>query len=722
MTLCFLNQWKTGDTHNATPHFRTKNTSFLRTAQLFRRMGLKNYAFPLALYDPDLMDVDVHDLEEDTYENNILRQKVLIEASRNGWYFLRECIRIYEQGGSPIRFRLDRGSAAMAWCFFNGIDYTGMQPRQTGKTVCALSVMAWVLYIAGYEFQMGMMAKDNSLREENVKRVKSFGENLPSWWIADDKNADKSNTTELLYAALRTHYKTFVAQKDKGTADLQARGASPPIFHFDEFEYCVNIKISYSTILASTGTARENARKNGKPYSNIITTTAGDPMKQECKEAAEILEGAMPFTELLYDLEDNKTLHDVVAASSPQKMIIGVFSHLQLGYDNNWLRQKITRNRMSRDSVMRDYLNRRVSIADKPIISEDVLRSITSSEREPNWIQIVGEKFVISWYLPEDVVKSAAFKERPFVVGCDSSEMIGRDATTLIGVDPRSLDTIMSFRCYEGNINVVGSMIAQLMLMFPKMILVPENKSSGTAIIDNVSLILRKYNHNPFVRMFNWVVDRRNELEFSGIDIRDTTLMDTSVKRYFGVKTDKSKRDELYTTTLMEGTSRACSRIKDHNLIEELSSLTNRNGRVDHAVGGHDDSVIAWLMAMWFIFSAKHHDVYGIRPGSVLSLVNPDKPDKTALSEQRHAMIVQKIEELEQFYRQQHDPALRKVIEGDLVILRSMVSNAPVMTPATADELYRDPKRFTDPVVAAQSRPTTSMNDVESSLRLMFNL
>jgi hypothetical protein len=723
MTILFKSDWKNAEGRaRAMPHHTTTNKSFMRTCQLFKRMGIQNYAFPLALYDPDLLHVDVHALDENTPENEILRQKVLIEASKNGWYFLRECVRIYEQGGSPISFRLDRGSAAMAWCFFNGIDYTGMQPRQTGKTVCALSVMSWVLYISGFEFQMGMMAKDNNLREENVKRVKSFGENLPSWWIAEDKNADKSNTTEILYAALRTHYKTFVAQKDKGTADLQARGASPPVFHFDEFEFCVNIAISYPTILASTGTARENAKKNGKPYSNIITTTAGDPMKQECKEAAKILEGAMPFTELLYDIENNVKLHEIVKAASPQKMIIGVFSHLQLGYDNNWLREKITRNRMSRDNVMRDYLNRRVSIQDKPIIAEHVLNAITASEREPSDIQILGEKFVVYWYVSKEVRESAAFKERSIVVGCDSSEMIDRDATTLIGIDPSSLDTVLSFRCSEGNINVVGAMIAQLLLMYPKMILVPENKSSGTAIIDNVSLILRKYNQNPFLRMYNQVVDNRHEEEFASIDIRDVSLMDTKIKRFFGVKTDKGKRDQLFTSTLMEGTSRAMSRIKDHNLIEELGSLTNRNGRVDHAVGGHDDTVIAWLMAMWFILSGKHHSIYGIKPGTVLSRNSEDKPDKNKLTEQHHAMVLKKIEDLEKFLKQQPDPVMRKYIEGDIIVLRAMVVDAPILTPTTADELISDPKRFTDPSTVHTLRPQADADDVERSLKALFNL
>ena len=866
MAICFHNQWRDGEGNlKAIPHATTTNTSFLRMCSLLKRMNLKNYAFPLTLYDPDLKNIDVYDLEDDTPENEILRTKVMIEARLNGWYYLRECVRIYEQGGKPISFRLDRGSCAMAWCFFNGLDYCGMQPRQTGKaqplhsavltdkgwirmgdittdmqvvtpsgelasvvgiypqgrksiyritledgrytectrdhlwkvycpqwenpwdiinlddvklskyplyiplydadhtseqklskvvdvkfvgmkkaqcieidhpdhlyvtddcivthnTVCALSLTSWVLYSAGEEFQIGMMAKDNSLRQENVKRVKSFGENLPKWWLIEDRYKDKKNAEEIFYNQLRTHYVTFVAQSEKSAADKQARGASPPMFHFDEFEFTTNVGISYPTILASTGTARENAKKNNKPHSNIITTTAGDPTKPECKEAMTILDGAMPFTELLYDIEDNEKLHQIVAAASPQKMILGVFSHLQLGYDNAWLRDKINRNRMTADQTMRDYLNRRVSIQEAPIIPKHTLAEINSSQCDPDHIHILHEKFVIYWYISKAIVESAEFKNRSIVVGCDSSEMIGRDSTTLIGIDPSTLETVFSFKCSEGNINVLGSMIGKLLLMFPKMVWVPENKSSGTSLIDIVALILRKAGHNPFTRIFNHIVDRRHELEYSRIDIRNMDLLDTSMKKYFGIKTDKSRREELYGSTLLEGTAKAPSKIKDRNLVQELNSLTVRNGRVDHAVGGHDDTVVAWLMAMWFILSGRHHDLYGIKPGTVLSYIVPGQPNKSKLSEDHQLKIRAKIEELEQNLKYQRDPALRRLIEADLTLVKSMINYADLPTPVTADEFTRDPQKFTDPVIAAQSKPPVSKDDIERSLRMVLNM
>jgi hypothetical protein len=826
-------------------------------------MGVSNYAFPLALYNPILKNIDVHALEEDTPENEQLRTAVMVEARHNVWYFFRECVRIYSQGGKPVPFRLDRGSCAMTWSFLNGIDYAGMQPRQTGKqaplrskllsaggwvtmgevyegmrliapdgslttvigvfpqgihdtykitlddgrsaecgiehlwkvyfhptdlhfkilelkdfisleqdiyipvvtdhfdefrvrvksveyidsvehqcisvdhpdqlyitddmivthnTVCALSLCAWVMYASGEDYTIGHFAKDNDLRQENVKRVKSIGEFLPPWWMSENKFKDKKNSEEIYYSALKTHYRTMVAQSDKRQADLKARGASFPMIHIDEVEFCANIDISYPTMLASTGTARENARMNGKPYSNILTTTAGDPTKSECREAAKILSGAMPFSEYLYDLESKEQLHEVVKANSPQMMLIGVFSHLQLGYDNEWLRDKITRNSMTREQTMRDYLNRRVSIQETPVIPKETLALITSSETEHKHLQILNGRFAIFWYLDKEVVLSPSFKQRPIVVGCDSSEMIGRDATTLVGIDPRDLSVVFTFRANEGNLNTVGAIIAQLLIEYPAMIFVPENKSSGTGFIDTVSLILRKENHNPFKRMFNWIVNNKQEEEFAKYDIRDMSLLDTVAKKYFGIKTDKNKREQLYSSTLLTATKMAPTRIRDKTLISELQALVVKNGRVDHEAGSHDDSVIAYLMAMWFILSAKNLDVYGIKPGTIFSLAPTTKDKDEQLEAIRQDKIQHRIDELMEVRKRQTDPSLRMLIDKDLGLLESLQEKHAVPTTVTADELQRNPKRFIDQDIAAASRTRVSQEEVTNSIRAMFTM
>ena len=45
------------------------------------------------------------------------------------------------------------------------------------------------------------------------------------------------------------------------------------------------------------------------------------------------------------------------------------------------------------------------------------------------------------------------------------------------------------------------------------------------------------------------------------------------------------------------------------------------NGRIDHPKGGHDDMVIAWLLACWFIFNGRETGYYDINRKRFLSEV-----------------------------------------------------------------------------------------------------
>ena len=72
-------------------HYKTKNTSFLKVHLFLKKKGVKNNAFFLELYDETLEDIDPFDYDNLTEET---KQRILIECSKNFWYFIRECVRI----------------------------------------------------------------------------------------------------------------------------------------------------------------------------------------------------------------------------------------------------------------------------------------------------------------------------------------------------------------------------------------------------------------------------------------------------------------------------------------------------------------------------------------------------------------------------------------------------------------------------------------------------
>ena len=119
--------------------FKTKNKSFIKVHEQLKLLGIKNNAFHLILLNPLLQGVDPHD-------PNITAQQIMMviqECKLNMFYYLREVVRIEEQGGRLVQFRLDRGTLAAMYHFHNNINFYLMKPRQTGKTVGINAMLSW---------------------------------------------------------------------------------------------------------------------------------------------------------------------------------------------------------------------------------------------------------------------------------------------------------------------------------------------------------------------------------------------------------------------------------------------------------------------------------------------------------------------------------------------------------------------------------------------------
>ena len=92
-------------------------------------------------------------------------------------------------------------------------------------------------------------------------------------------------------------------------------------------------------------------------------------------------------------------------------------------------------------------------------------------------------------------------------------------------------------------------------------------------------------------------------------------------KRLFGFATSgggQTSRTELYSTVLQNAANRAASIIYDRQLSGQITGLVIRNGRVDHAVGSHDDMVISLLLCHWVLTMGKNLIQYGIDPATIM--------------------------------------------------------------------------------------------------------
>lgn len=656
-------------------HWNTTNSSFIRMSVVLKRMGIKNNAFFLALHQPELANVDPFDyknLNEETIG------KILLECKVNPWYFFREIIRIPTIGDEAIKFELHRANLAAIWTFCNDLDFGLIQPRQTGKTYVTLSIVCYVMYVLADGMDIGLFTKDQSLVQDNVRRLKELRDCLPVYMI-EKTTGDTDRKEGLSYAKKKNQYKTYTAAIDERSAYKQGRGATMAVLHFDEIAFLNYNWIIVPTAINAMLKASEQARKAGLPSPVIYTTTAGNPDTKPGAYALSILESAMPFSEAYYDLENREALMKLIDVSAPSKMLYLEFSYRQLGKSDEWFRDAAARSNSSQDDINRDLLNIWQSSTDKSVIPQNLLAKIRTSKMEPCFVDL-ADGFVVRWYVDRDIVPTDEFRHRPLIMGMDTSENVGRDYTTFVIIDPRDMKLLATCRCNESNTMQVARHIVTLLVRYPNLVFIPERNNTGIGIIDFVLEQLQAQNINPFMRIYNEVVQNQSEPKYKNINIYNYREIFGTTRATFGFRTSGgtsgTSRHQLYKVTMMKTLEMNHSRIYDSSLISELCSLTERNGRIDHPVGYHDDTVIAYLLACYLVYFGKNLQLYGIPEGTILESVTVTGNEIEASTKAEQIKLRRRISELEELLARNNAHILRQSYLRELSVLRPLVDES----------------------------------------------
>ncbi|MGL5752561.1 MAG: hypothetical protein ACRCXT_18640, partial [Paraclostridium sp.] len=120
----------------------TSNKSFLDVHYFLKGKGVQNNQFFLMLLDPDLANID----PRDPRLNRFMMQKVFKECYHNYWYFIREVVRVPDQGGAANggkQYKLHRGNLALNFCLVHNWNVFAEFPRQHGKTIAVVIRILW---------------------------------------------------------------------------------------------------------------------------------------------------------------------------------------------------------------------------------------------------------------------------------------------------------------------------------------------------------------------------------------------------------------------------------------------------------------------------------------------------------------------------------------------------------------------------------------------------
>lgn len=703
--ILFLEDW--GKYPNAIVHRATKNKSFLLLAEKLKRMGVANYDFFLALHDPTLEHVDPHDpyLDEET------AAKVAIECHYNPWYFLREVARVPPKGSrEPHMVKANRGIICLWWLFFNHCDVALVQPRQTGKSTACDLLLTYLLFVKCANTTVSLMTISDKRRQENIAAVKMYRIHLP-FFLQHLRADDRDNFHEVTCRAHNNKLTTGVSQSSASNALSVGRGLTSAIQIIDETGYIDHIEDTLAGMLPGADAAREEAKKAGTPYGIMYTTTAGMRDTASGRYVYSLFHTAYGWSEKLYDCKNHAELYKVVRSGSDSSkfMVYACFSHRQLGFTDEWLRETMIQNNIYGERALRDYLNVWTAGGLMSPLTAELNKFIREGVCEPSYVEITYSGYTISWYLDKEEL-AERFSNTKVVLGMDTSDLLGhgRDATSLIFVDSRTLETIGTAKINETNILRMISFVCDLMEKYDNLILIPERRSTGTAVVDGVIERLVSKGSDPFKRIYNTLVDnhtvRKAEYDelANPVSRRPFSFYDKH-KIDFGFATSgggRHSRNALYGDALHIGTQKAAAAIRDRMIVDELTGLEIRNNRIDHAEGEHDDMVIGWLLALWFLLCSKNLKHYGLfsvadkarewRPGidaDELRVKETDVLEELRTAEQGY--IKDEMEELLISLREEKDDNIAMKIERRIKLLDGRLSDKYEQA-TTVDQLIED--------------------------------
>ncbi|AGB07167.1 hypothetical protein [Vibrio phage VP4B] len=687
--------------YRARPDLKTTNTSFIRTMDVFRKMKVKNCAFHLQLNNPALVGVDPRDpnLTDDQ------RLMIMQEMRENFWYFLREVCHL--NGG--IRFRANRANISFAWCWLNHLTTMLILPRQQGKTVTAQCIFFWLTYISGRAYESHLITLKDDNRQQFVDAIKGIRNNIPSW-MTNVTYRDKDAGNSLTYSAFGDEVKNkltiSVPQIGQEAARNVGRGLTIKSRFIDEPAYIKWMEEILNGAGPSTLTARENARRLNEPYATGFITTPASVLTESGAYMYNILMESTEWRENYFDTYGESHLYDVLLKNAPKATTspsVGmVFNYLQLGKDRDWVKRTIDELKLSLSEAKIDLLLMWDDNGKGKLFDDETRDALNDAKRGRVWSQqINGTSLFFDWFIsPEEhaEIMSGAKASTFYLIGLDTSGAVGRDACTIVVRDIRNGKVVGVGRYQRAFLTEVGTVVQTLLTELPDSLLIPE-RNYAHHMIDQLLQSLPAMGLDPFKKIYNRIFQDPMKYQNHYRDIKARSFGNRNdafylkYKEFFGFNTGAKSRETMYGF-LEEAVSLTGSGTHYTKLIDELTNLKLKNGRIDHDTGNHDDIVISWLLTYWFIKLGENKNEYGIPNGISLSSVDmlrlgdakKELPDP--VQEKRTAFYKQKIEEVTEMLFNTDDPVIAARLEAALDRLHALIPNE-VRKSITIDDVKR---------------------------------
>lgn len=580
-------------------HKETTNQSFIDMHNYLKMTGIKNNDFFLALFDSGLAGVDPRDPNLSAE----MKGRVLIECQRNYWYFIREVVRIPQQGGqvgSGARYKLHRGNLAMNFLFVLNFNQFVELPRQHGKTTAALVRYLWVYNFGTSNSEIMFMHKDHTGSKNNLKNLRTIRDALPSYLQmssstgVDGKKLKVPNTVVTIEHPYN-HNKiiTFPSARTKDSANSLGRGSTQPLQYYDEFAFIPFNKIVYLAATPAFSTASKNAAYNNAPYGMLLTTTPGDLLTDTGQYAYDIRNNATPFKERFYDYTYDQ-LMEIRKANTYSDFFMISYTYQQLGSGQEYFNQMVVQMNREWAAIRREVMLEWAEIATDCPFSQEDLDIIRTHLKQPIRQLDFGQFGQYTMNIYEDIDLNY-----PPIIGVDVSGATYNDSSAITIIDSKTTRVCATLNCNyiptDDLANVIYNVVTKYM---PNAIInIERNGGYGSSVVQR--LLKTSVKGNLYWEIKEKVVEE----SFNGYRMEKRPK---KVKVY-GLDSTKNVRARLIEI-LQERVRYHKDKFIAPIIHAEMQSMqVKKSGKVEHSDNSHDDQVFSYLMALYVWYDG--HDL-----------------------------------------------------------------------------------------------------------------
>lgn len=426
------------------------NSTFLKMHYFLKAKGIKNNKFFLLIYDAGLMGVNPRDPNLPIQ----MKLRILRECCTNYWYFIRNVIRIKEEGaaaGEGTPYLLNRANLALSYNLVYNISVFEEIPRQFGKTIGAIAWYLWVFNFGSTNTRMIFSNKKHQDSKRNLSELKSLREALPDYLRMDQapigpdgKQLRFPNSTESSQNPINKNIiSTLSGARTPALAEGAGRGCTCAIIWYDEFSFLPYNDIVYAAAAPAYSRAAENAMKNHAPYGMLITTTPGDLTTREGQFAYQVRNNATQWNERFYDFSYQE-LMNLIAANKDSFFMHIRYTYQMLGRNNDYFDNMVKLLQKNWAKIQREVMLVWAKTSENNPFNHEDLEIINSQvKEEPKYTLFFGKAGQFQMKFWDTIPLGSQY---PPIIGVDVSTGNHKDSSAITVIDSETTKVIATFR------------------------------------------------------------------------------------------------------------------------------------------------------------------------------------------------------------------------------------------------------------------------------------